>query len=115
MSAGVIADRYPATVHCPDGTVLRNARAILTRADGDMPPRLWLYTDRRPEPHLHASLPAELAETRIPHGRGTWTVATDTGAYRVERGRGCGCGSPLRRWKPWAPYQLAGMPPEVQR
>ncbi|MEV1294464.1 hypothetical protein [Pseudonocardia sp. NPDC049635] len=115
MTTAVIADRYPADVTCPDGTVLRNARAILTRGEVGEPARLWLYTDRRPDPDLYGAPTVVLTETRVPHGRSPWTVTTDTGRFQIARGRGCGCGSVLRRWKPWPNYRLAGMPAEVQR
>lgn len=95
----VVADRYPAVVFAPDGSRYEQARVVLTRdqlyvfvVEGDQvvqvpPTQVWL-----PKGSVI--------------GRGAWTIYAALGEYRVERGQGCGCSSPLKRFVPWTPWRV---------
>lgn len=94
----VVADRHPATVLGPDGTTYDGARVVLTRES------MFVFV-------VHAGVVEMLvvqdydAEQSV-LGRRGWTVAADDGAWTVERGSGCGCSSPLKRFVPWTPWRV---------
>lgn len=99
-------DRFPLTVVAPDLTAHRNCRVVLTRPTPEAPAYCWIWTDIRPTPELVWSGPWQPDET-TPHARAPWALTTAEGHWNVERGRGCGCGSPL---KAASLVQLIGSP-----
>lgn len=94
----VIADRFPAVVHTPGGARLLEARVVLTRDE------LFVWQARGGEVQL---VTQESWSGEPPHyGSGVWAICGALGEYRVERGGGCGCSSPLRRFVPWTPWRV---------
>lgn len=94
----VVADRHPATVVRPDGTVVEGARVVLTREE------LFVFEVAGGRVVEAARLAWTPGESQL--GRGPWSVATGGGAWSVERGSGCGCSSPLKRFVPWTPWRV---------
>lgn len=97
----VVRDVFPATVTTEGGT-WRSARVIVTRD------RLLVYlTTAGPvldAPYTEAVLP--------PPGQrfGTARITLASGATLLVAGqRGCGCGNPLKSWRPWTPYRKAAL------
>lgn len=101
-------DRFPLTVTHPDGTVHLNCRVVLVRPTFEAPAWAWIWTDRRPTPELIWS-GAWNPDRTAPHIRSPWTLAAEGGVWRVEKGRGCGCGSPLKRFAPWTPFRRGAL------
>lgn len=98
----MIRDWFPATVTA-GGDTYRSARVILTRD------RLlvWLSTAG---PVLDAAYdPAASALPPPSAGRyATARITLASGALvQVAGQRGCGCGNPLKSWRPWTPYRRA--------
>jgi hypothetical protein len=98
----VIRDVFPAAVVVGD-RVYRSALAVITRD------RLLVYLTRAapildaPYDPATSTVPA-LTSGRFAPAHLTLTsgqVATVTGQ------RGCGCGNPLKGWRPWTPYRKA--------
>lgn len=110
-----VADRYPANVYPPTGPAFLDARVILTRPTPDGPGELLVYADQRPAPLLAERATWVPEGSIVPHGRRRWSIETDLGRFAVDRGRGCGCRSPLKSWRPWGGYALAALPAEVSR
>lgn len=97
-------DVHPAEVAMPDGTVLKGARVFVTsrrllayrtHSDGS------IYLAFEDEMAAPCSVPASRAtlgsgrlECRMADGQTVW----------VNRGAGCGCGSPLKALAPPAPW-----------
>lgn len=98
----VVRDVFPARVVIGD-RVLTSARVVITRD------RLLVYLTREgpalDEPYLpevstvpaYNAPPSEPSYLYLGEGR----IAT------VTRQRGCGCGSPVRSWRPWSPWRVA--------
>lgn len=98
----VVRDVFPARVVLGD-RVLTAARAIVTRD------RLLVYLTRG-EPALdeaydpaRSTVPPPSSSPREP----SHLVLPDGRVAVVTRMRGCGCGSPVRSWRPWAPWRVA--------
>jgi hypothetical protein len=106
----VVLDRFPVTATAPDGTQYRDCRVICTRPSPEAAGWMWVWTDRRPTPELitdtawHQGSSTLTRDTRQP-----WLLTTPTGKWRIERGYGCGCGSPLKRMVPWSPMKRAAL------
>lgn len=94
----VVADRHPAIVVGPDGAVHTGARVVLTRDE------LFVWVVDGDQPRQVVQVRWELADSEV--GRGPWVVATGVGEWRVQRGQGCGCSSPLKRLVPWTPWRV---------
>lgn len=98
----MVRDWFPAIVTV-GGDTHRSARAILTRD------RLlvWLTTAG---PILDAAYdPAASALPAPSAGRfATARITLASGVVVTVAGqRGCGCGNPLKSWRPWTPYRRA--------
>jgi hypothetical protein len=96
----VTHDVFPAEVVLPGDRVLKEARAVVTRE------RLYVLVragSRGVDVVLEA--PYDPLDSTLPRvvtrGQGL-TVATSEGAVLVNKGRGCGCGNPLKSHRPFA-------------
>jgi hypothetical protein len=85
-------DVMPAEIACPDGTVIRRARAFATTH------RLIVWQEPA-RGEIEVVLDVELADPySVPACRGTLSgnqrleCRTDQGTFWVNRGGGCGCG-----------------------
>jgi hypothetical protein len=97
-------DVHPAEIAMPDGTVLAGCRVFVTTH------RLiaWQVVERKPT----RVLDVELAEPgSVPGSRATLPAngrlecrLIDSGTTWVNKGRGCGCGSPLKALGPPVPW-----------
>lgn len=94
----------PADVQLPTGHVIMDALVIVTRE------RIYAWNatgstvlKRIDLPHglLDADFPALPLESRM--DREPMRISTPEGELVVTRRTGCGCGSPLARFKPWEP------------
>lgn len=94
----VVADRHPATVVDPEGTVIDGARVVLTRDE------VFVFVVRESGVVELAREPWSATDSVL--GRSAWRVAGRSGVWAVERGSGCGCGSPLKRFVPWTPWRV---------
>jgi hypothetical protein len=93
-------DRMPARVRLPDGVDIAECRAVLTQE------RLYVWAATPAGVELRAELPYDPDRSVTPRGdRALWTVQTPEGIATVERGAGCGCGSPLRTLVPFTPMR----------
>lgn len=82
---------FPAAVTLPDGTTHQPAR--LDTSNGTV--RAWALIDGFPT--LVASWPLDQVETRVERGRRSFTTRDGT---LITGARGCGCGHPLKRFRP---------------
>lgn len=103
------ANRFPTTVTGPNGATIREARTVIVCPDGDRPARLMVWA-RPGEPDVDAEL--DLDQSTIGRPRDTWLLVTAAGTYGVAPGRGCGCGSRLKRWIPpqLEPLRMGALP-----
>ncbi|HET6866293.1 MAG TPA: hypothetical protein VFH80_10230 [Solirubrobacteraceae bacterium] len=93
----LVRDVHPAEVALPDGRVLTNVRAFVTDR------RLLVYW-ATPNRQIVRQLDAELEQPcSVPASRGTLSAnarlevrLADGSTAWVNRGRGCGCSSPLK-------------------
>jgi hypothetical protein len=90
-------DVFPAELLLPDGGVVTEARVFVTTH------RLFAWTYAHAKVQVAADI--ELAEhDSVPGNRGTLqgslAVETTQGTVYVNKGRGCGCHSPLRALAP---------------
>jgi hypothetical protein len=93
-------DRMPARVTLPDGRDLAEARVILTGA------RIYAWVGGSRGVELVAELEYDREASVAPRGSDAlWTVETSEGPVVVQRGSGCGCGSPLRSFVPFSPMR----------
>lgn len=98
----VVRDVFPARVVHGD-RVLTAARAIITRD------RVLVYITRG-EPALDREYVAEVSVVpayNAPSSSPSHLVLLDGSLVTVTRQRGCGCGSPVRGWRPWSPWRVA--------
>lgn len=99
----VVRDVFPARVVVGD-RVLTGARAVITRD------RLIVYITRAAPaldaPYLpeQSTVPRYNAAPREP----AHLTMVDGQQATVTRQRGCACSSPLRGWRPWQPWRVAG-------
>jgi hypothetical protein len=98
----VVRDVFPARVVVGD-RVLTSARVIVTRD------RLLAYI-KRGEPALDE--PYDPAQSTVPGPTAPSSTPThlallDGRTATISRQRGCGCGSPVRSWRPWSPWRVA--------
>jgi hypothetical protein len=105
----VVRDVFPAEVHV-DGLVYRSARAIVTRE------RVYVFQAEGRERILRldeAYAPVVSVVPRYnaaPREHATLALVADPERVLViRRQRGCGCGSPLRGWRPWNPFLTASV------
>lgn len=87
-------DRFPVRVTTPDGVIDRARFAYLD----DGVARVYVEGPGRTVVEI-----ATLEEAKLTtRGRRTWTVTSADGSttWTVEKGAGCGCGSPLRSFRP---------------
>lgn len=93
---------WPAQVHLPDGTVIRQAKVFATsvglyiytgRPDGDQPDYYFpIDYSKTPPPPADYALRQKAIRIITPHGE-----------VRVYKLGGCGCNHPLKAWRPtWA-------------
>lgn len=95
-------DVYPAEVVLPGDRVLREARAVLTAQ------RLYVWVRHGAGVSLAFEAPYDPTGSTLPRqvtrGRGL-DVATSEGGVLVNKGRGCGCSNPLKRFVPFTPMR----------
>jgi hypothetical protein len=76
--------------------------------------RLYVWVASGGSAELAAELPYDPERSVRPRGdRAPWTAQTDEGIVTVDRGRGCGCGSPLRSFAPFTPMRRGVSPTNV--
>lgn len=90
-------DVHPAEVLCPDGSVLRKCRVFVTSR------RLIAYQTVG-EPLVDVEIEPDSVPLDRQTLHGSLECCTDHGTYWVNRGQGCGCGSPLKAMGPPAPW-----------
>ena len=99
----LVRDVHPAEVLMADGELLRGVRAFVTSR------RLLIFTAR---PDGSIERPRRLAVEQpcsVPASRGTLVGSlecrlADGSTVWINRGRGCGCGSPLKALAPPVPW-----------
>jgi hypothetical protein len=101
----VVRDLFPAEVQLGD-LVYRTALAVVTRE------RLYVWQGEGRERVLRLVGEYDPAASAIPRynapPRQEATLRLLDGRTAVvRRQRGCGCGSPLRGWRPWNPYRVS--------
>lgn len=94
----VIADRFPAVVCDPDGRIHDRARVVLTRDE------MFVWVENGGGVHELVRQRYQLDGSTV--GRGDWSILAVGGPWLVQRGHGCGCGSPLKRFVPWTPWKV---------
>lgn len=99
----VLRDVFPAVVTA-GSRVHRSALAIITR-DRVLAwtSRSCLVLDAAYDPLISVVPPASAPRTLRP----AHLVLLDGTAVTVVGQRGCGCGNPLKGWRPWSPYRKA--------
>ena len=93
----ITRDLVPAEVTLPDSTLLSPARAVLTKE------RLYVWVDGPSGVTLAFEAPYDPIDTNLVSQ--PWVIATSDGPVHVNRGRGCGCGSPLKTFAPFTPMR----------
>lgn len=98
----VLRDVFPATV-TTEGGQYRSALAVITED------RLMVWVTRA-APILDA--PYDRDRSRIPRGSAPRSatahlVLASGQVVSVAGQRGCGCGNPLKGWRPWRPWRKA--------
>jgi hypothetical protein len=99
----VLRDVFPATVAVDGASPYRSARAIITRD------RLLVYVTTA-APVLDAPYDPEqsvVPRYNAPRGQRATIRLLSGATVVVDRQRGCGCGNPLRNFRPWHPYRIA--------
>lgn len=101
----VVRDVFPAEVWV-DGLVYRSARAIVTRE------RVYVFQAEGREQRLRLDEPYGPDGSTIPRynagpREATYLSLVGMRSLVIRRQRGCGCGSPLRGWRPWSPFLTA--------
>lgn len=98
----VIRDVFPAEV-IVRGQIYRTARAVITRD------RLLVYlTTAGPVIDVQYDPAAsQVAPINAPRSRASHLTLLDGATAHVNGQRGCGCGNPLKGWRPWQPYRTA--------
>jgi hypothetical protein len=99
----VLRDVFPAIVSIDGQPTYRSARVVVTRD------RVLVYVTTA-APVLDA--PYDPATSVVPrynaNARQQTALALTSGRrVTVDRQRGCGCGNPLKAWRPWHPYRIA--------
>lgn len=103
--AVVLRDVFPAEV-AAGPTVFRSARTVITRE------RVYVFVTQDGKPVLALGMAYDPAQSVIPPlsapaNKASHLTLADGSQIHVNRQRGCGCGSPLKSWQPWAPYRKA--------
>lgn len=86
---------FPAVVTAPDGRFWPLARLLVEGGD--------LVVFEHAQGRVQVAARVQIADASVPGRRvqgetPTWTVAEpEVGLWRITRGTGCGCGSPLKR------------------
>jgi len=103
----VIRDVFPAEAHV-DGIVYRSARVVITRE------RVYVWQAEGRERVLRLDEAYTSVVSTVPRYNASprehatlALVAEPERVLVVRRQRGCGCGSPLRGWRPWSPFLTA--------
>lgn len=95
-------DTFPAVVTTENGQH-RNALAVITTD------RLLVWTTRA-APILDAPYDPELSDVPppgAPSSRPAHVRLRSGQVVTVQGQRGCGCGNPLKGWRPWRPWRRA--------
>lgn len=96
------ASWWPAQVHLPDATVVRQAKVFATSAG------LYIYTGRPDGDQPDYYFPIDYSKTPKPPAdyalrQKAIRITTPYGEVRVHKLAGCGCNHPLKAWRPtWA-------------
>jgi hypothetical protein len=99
----VLRDVFPATVAVDGAPTYRSARVIVTRD------RILVYvTTATPVlDALYDPVGSTIPRYNAPSGQRTIARLLSGVTVTVDRQRGCGCGNPLKAWRPWHPYRIA--------
>lgn len=104
----VVRDVFPVQVTSGPDVISKLARVVITRG------AFYVYENKGGTPTLVASGPYWPEQSEVPtfstSRRRTATVeAQDGRTLTVAPLGGCGCGNPLKAWKPWEPYRTGSL------